>query len=52
MIVFVVALCVDSTTEKARVLVVDDHAAMREGIAVVVNAQPDMTVVGEAVDGR
>jgi DNA-binding NarL/FixJ family response regulator len=34
------------------VLVIDDHAAMREGINAVVNAQPDMVVVGEASDGR
>jgi DNA-binding NarL/FixJ family response regulator len=33
-------------------LVVDDHAGMREGISAVVNAQTDMTVVGEASDGQ
>jgi len=33
-------------------LVIDDHAGMREGITAVVNAQPDMTVVGEAGDGQ
>ncbi len=32
--------------------VVDDHAGMREGITAVVNAQPDMIVVGEAGDGQ
>ncbi len=32
-------------------MVVDDHAGMREGISAVVNAQPDMKVVGEASDG-
>ena len=37
---------------KLRVLVVDDHAGMREGISAVVNAQSDMTVVGEASDGQ
>jgi len=37
---------------KIRVLLVDDHAGMREGISAVVNAQPDMMVVGEAADGR
>ena len=35
-----------------RVLVVDDHAAMREGISAIVNAQPDMTIAGEAGDGE
>jgi two-component system NarL family response regulator len=39
-------------THKIRVFVVDDHAGMREGINAVVNAQPDMMVVGEASDGR
>jgi DNA-binding NarL/FixJ family response regulator len=38
-------------TVKIRVLVVDDHTGMREGISAVVNAQPDMIVVGEASDG-
>jgi len=33
-------------------LVIDDHAGMREGITAVVNAQADMTVVGEAGDGQ
>ena len=37
---------------KLRVLVVDDHAGMREGISAVVNAQSDMMVVGEASDGQ
>jgi DNA-binding NarL/FixJ family response regulator len=41
-----------SNSEKIRVLVVDDHAGMREGITAVVNAQPDMMVVGEASDGQ
>jgi len=34
------------------VLLVDDHEGMREGISAVVNAQPDMMVVGEAADGH
>ena len=33
-------------------LLVDDHEGMREGISAVVNAQPDMMVVGEAADGH
>ena len=33
-------------------LLIDDHKGMREGISAVVNAQPDMTVVGEAADGH
>ena len=31
---------------------VDDHAAMRDGISVVVNAQPDMMIAGVATNGR
>lgn len=34
-----------------RVLFVDDHPVLREGLAAIVNSQPDMTVVGEANDG-
>jgi DNA-binding NarL/FixJ family response regulator len=30
------------------ILLVDDHALFREGIAQLLNAQPDMTVVGQA----
>ena len=37
---------------KIRVLVIDDHASMREGISAVVNAQPDMMIAGEASDGQ
>ena len=37
---------------KIRVLLIDDHAGMREGITAVVNAQPDMMIVGQAGDGR
>ena len=35
-----------------RVLVADDHAVVRNGIAGIVNAQSDMKVVAEAPDGR
>ena len=34
-----------------RVLLVDDHAVVREGFRALVDAQPDMEVVGEAGDG-
>jgi DNA-binding NarL/FixJ family response regulator len=33
------------------VLVADDHALMRNGLSAMLNAQPDMQVVGEAEDG-
>ncbi|MEA3179285.1 MAG: hypothetical protein QOI59_2808 [Gammaproteobacteria bacterium] len=35
-----------------RILTVDDHLLLREGIAAVLEDQPDMTLAGEAVDGR
>lgn len=34
-----------------RLLLVDDHAVLRSGLRVLLNAQPDMEVVGEASDG-
>jgi DNA-binding NarL/FixJ family response regulator len=34
-----------------RVLVVDDQALVRQGFAVILEAEPDLTVVGEAGDG-
>jgi DNA-binding NarL/FixJ family response regulator len=37
--------------QKTRVLLVDDHALFREGIATILAAQPDLQVVGEAEDG-
>jgi DNA-binding NarL/FixJ family response regulator len=35
-----------------RILAVDDHALVRQGIAVLVSTQPDMTMVAEASNGR
>ena len=35
-----------------RILTVDDHALLREGIAALVNAEPDMELVAEAADGE
>ncbi|MBT2368076.1 response regulator transcription factor [Streptomyces sp. ISL-10] len=35
-----------------RVLIVDDQAMVREGFSVLLNAMPDIEVVGEAVNGR
>jgi DNA-binding NarL/FixJ family response regulator len=35
-----------------RVLVADDQVMVREGFSVLLNAQPDVEVVGEAVNGR
>ncbi|RAY14586.1 DNA-binding response regulator [Actinomadura craniellae] len=35
-----------------RVLLADDQEMVREGFSVLLNAQPDIDVVGEAADGR
>lgn len=37
---------------KIRLLLADDHAVLRAGLRVLLNAQPDMEVVGEAGDGH
>jgi DNA-binding NarL/FixJ family response regulator len=36
---------------KIRILVADDHFVVRMGLAALVNTEPDLEVVGEAVDG-
>jgi DNA-binding NarL/FixJ family response regulator len=36
---------------KLRVLLADDHAIIRDGLKLLVESQPDMTIVGEAGDG-
>ena len=38
--------------KKTSVLLADDHTLIRAGLRMVVDAQPDLTVVGEANDGR
>jgi DNA-binding NarL/FixJ family response regulator len=37
---------------RIRILAVDDHALVREGIAGLIGVQPDMVMVGEASTGR
>lgn len=37
--------------KQVRVLLADDHALFREGLAGIINSQPDLKVVGEANDG-
>ncbi len=39
-------------TGPIRILVVDDHPVVRQGIAALVGVQQDMTLLGEASDGR
>ncbi|HEY8287467.1 MAG TPA: response regulator transcription factor [Chloroflexota bacterium] len=38
-------------TPAIRILVVDDHAIVREGLITILSQEPDFEVVGEAVDG-
>ena len=37
---------------KLRILLADDHKLLRSGLRLLLERQPDMTVVGEADDGR
>lgn len=41
-----------SAERKIRVFSVDDHPLLREGLAAVVNSQPDMAMVAQAATGR
>ena len=39
-------------TDKIRVLLVDDHTVVRQGLRILFEAEPDIEVVGEAETGR
>lgn len=41
-----------STSKRWRVVIADDHALVRQGIRMLIDAQPDMEVVAEANDGE
>ena len=41
-----------SATRPITVLTVDDHLLLREGVAAVIEGQPDMKVIGEAGSGQ
>jgi DNA-binding NarL/FixJ family response regulator len=40
------------SAERIRVLCVDDHRIVRDGLALIISQQPDMTVVGVAATGE
>src|SRR5262245_38200490 len=39
-------------SKKIRILAVDDHPVLRQGIAALIADESDMTLVAEAVNGR
>jgi DNA-binding NarL/FixJ family response regulator len=41
-----------SSTTKIRVFSVDDHPLLREGIAAIIDSQPDMVLIAHASTGR
>lgn len=41
-----------SEAGKIRVLIAEDHLIARVGISTIINAQPEMTVVAEAINGK
>jgi DNA-binding NarL/FixJ family response regulator len=47
-----IEILLDRGSERIKVLVVDDHAMVRDGIRALLGVQRDMQLVGEAVDGR
>src|SRR5208337_648039 len=38
--------------KRIRILLADDHAVVRHGFKMILSAQPDMEIVGEAGNGR
>jgi DNA-binding NarL/FixJ family response regulator len=38
--------------QRIRILLADDHAVVRQGFKMILAAQPDMEIVGEAANGR
>lgn len=43
---------VKQSQAKLRILIVDDHQVVRDGLKLLINRQPDMEVADEAADGR
>src|SRR3712207_3410969 len=43
--------CGAAVSDPVRVLVVDDHPVVREGLVAMLQTQPDLEVIGEAANG-
>ena len=41
-----------SQSTTIRVLIVDDHSIVRQGLATIINRDPEMTVIAQAEDGQ
>lgn len=41
----------EQRTEKKRILIADDHSAMRQGVRMLLSQDPRLEICGEAVDG-
>src|SRR5690349_24577097 len=40
------------TNEQIRVVLADDHALLRQGVAYILRAEPDIVVIGEAASAE
>lgn len=38
--------------DNIKILIVDDHQALREGLKVILQLEPDFSILGEAEDGK
>jgi len=47
-----IRVLLERTTKRIKVLIVDDHTVIRDGIRAVLALQKDISVVGEAMDGK
>jgi len=42
----------EESTRPLRILIADDHDQFRHALAELISSEPDMEVVGEAIDGE